>query len=367
MTVILGEGLLTRLVVVAVDYDDDISLSGFETPIIGYDNVVNASVKFGLSKPDDSDLNVLFHALSVYSSLKDKGEEVEVAIISGHPESHVEAGKRLRMQAEYLVNTLNSRDFILVLDSAEDELVIPVIQNLVNIVALERVVIEQLRGVEETYILLGRYLRKAIEEPRFSKVILGIPGILLLVFAVLSLTPLSVYIWEVLIGLLGLFFLVRGFQINEIIIRKWRQSSIYRVSGILAIFALAVGVTLTLVSAYSRDFSYDPLSIRMYAEVIVPFIAVSASILFMGRLISRVLKRSIKVWRDVVAILIIILLARYVLNLIEVITVYPTDKIVEALYEYNLIQVFTLISVLIVAIVFLMSFIEHQVKQTRLT
>lgn len=356
---------MAKFVVVAVDYDDDISLSGFETPIIGYENVVNASVKFGVLRPDDSDLNVLFHALSVYSSLKNKGEEVEVAIISGHPESHIEAGKKLRTQTEYLVNTLGSRDFILVLDSAEDELIIPVIQGIVNIVALERVVIEQLRGVEETYILLGRYLRKAIEEPRFSKIILGIPGILLLVFAVLSLTPFSVYVWEVLVGLLGLLLLIRGFQIHEIIIRKWRQSSIYRVSGTLSIFSLIVGVALTLVSATSRNFSYDPLSIRMYAEVIVPFIALSASILFTGRLISRVLKRSIRVWRDVVAILITVLLARYVLNLIEIIAVYPTDKIVEALYEYNLIQVFALISVLIVAIVFLMSFIEHQTRQTR--
>lgn len=358
---------MPKLVVVAVDYDDDISLSGFETPIIGYENVVNASVKFGVLRPDDSDLNVLFHALSVYSSLKDRGEDVEVAIISGHPESHIEAGKKLRTQTEYIVSTLNSRDFILVLDSAEDELIIPVIQNIVNIVALERVVIEQLRGVEETYILLGRYLRKAVEEPRFSKIILGIPGILLLVFAVLSLTPLSVYVWEVLVGLLGLFLLVRGFQIHEVVLRKWRQSSIYRVSGILAVFSLAVGIALTLVSAASRDFSYDPLSVRLYAEVIVPFIALSVSILFTGRLISRVLKKSIRVWRDIVAILITVLLARYVLNLIEIIAVYPTDKIVEALYEYNLIQVFALISVLIVAIVFLMNFIEHQIRLTRPT
>lgn len=358
---------MAKLVVVAVDYDDDISLSGFVTPIIGYENVVNASVKFGVLRPDDSDLNVLFHALFVYSNLKDKGEEVEVAVISGHPESHVEAGKRLRMQTEYLVSTLGSRDFIIVLDSAEDELIIPVIQSIVNIVALERVVIEQLRGVEETYILLGRYLRKAIEEPRFSKIILGIPGILLLVFAVLSLTPFSIYVWEVLVGLLGFFLLIRGFQIHEVVIKKWRQSSIYRVSGILAIFSLAVGIALTLVSAASRDFSYDPLSVRMYAEVIVPFIALSVSILFAGRLISRVLKRSIRVWRDIVAILITMLLARYVLNLVEIITIYPANKIVDALYEYNLIQVFALISVLIVAIVFLMNFIEHQAKLTRST
>jgi putative membrane protein len=360
-------GRLAKIVVVAVDYDDDISLSGFETPIIGYENVVNASVKFGTLKPDDSDLNVLFHALSTYSSLKDRGEDVEVAVISGHPESHVEAGKRIRAQAEYLVSILNSRDFILVLDSVEDELVIPVIQGIANIVALERVVVEQLRGVEETYILFGRYLRKAIEEPRFSKVILGIPGILLLVFAVLSLTPLSMYVWEVIVGLLGALLLIRGFQIHEVVAKKWRQSSIYRVSGILAIFSLVVGIALTVVSAASRNFSYDPLSVRTYAEVVVPFIALSVSILFTGRLINRVLRRSIRVWRDIVAVLVTVLLARYVLNLIEVITFYPPDEIVKALYEYNLIQIFALISVLVVAIVFLMSFIEYQMKLTRQT
>jgi putative membrane protein len=360
-------GRLTKIVVVAVDYDDDISLSGFETPIIGYENVVNASVKFGTLKPDDSDLNVLFHALSTYSSLKDRGEDVEVAVISGHPESHVEAGKRIRAQAEYLVSILNSRDFILVLDSVEDELVIPVIQGIANIVALERVVVEQLRGVEETYILFGRYLRKAIEEPRYSKVILGIPGILLLVFAVLSLTPLSMYVWEVMVGLLGALLLIRGFQIHEVVAKKWRQSSIYRVSGILAIFSLVVGIALTVVSAASRNFSYDPLSVRTYAEVVVPFIALSVSILFTGRLINRILRRSIRVWRDIVAVLVTVLLARYVLNLIEVITFYPPDEIVKALYEYNLIQIFALISVLVVAIVFLMSFIEYQMKLTRQT
>ncbi|MEM3947977.1 MAG: DUF373 family protein [Zestosphaera sp.] len=356
---------MVRLLVVAVDYDDDISLSGFDTPIIGYDRVVEASVKFGVSRPDDSDLNVLFHALSVYLDLKNKGEDVEVAVISGHPESNIEAGRRLREQVSYLMSTLNSKDFVLVLDSAEDELIIPVIQNMANIVAVERVVIEQLRGVEETYVLIGRYLRKAVEEPRFSKILLGIPGVLLVVFAAITLSPLSAYVWEILVGVLGLFLIVRGFQIHEVVWRKWKQSSIYRISSVLSIFSLSVGIALTVSLMSSRDFSYDPASIRVYSEVMVPFVALSASILFAGRMIHRILRRSIRIWRDVVALLTIALLARYVLNLVEIITTYPVESIVDILYSYNLIQVFVLISVLIVAVVFLMNFIERQTRTAR--
>ncbi len=356
---------MAKLLVVAVDYDDDISLSGFEAPIVGYDKVVSASVRFGTVRPDDSDLNVLFHAISVHSSLKDRGEDVEIAIISGHPKSHVEAGRRLRDQVSYLISTFGCKDFVVVLDSAEDELVIPIVQNMANIIAVERVVIEQLRGVEETYVLLGRYIKKAIEEPRFSKIFLGIPGVLLLIFSLVSLTYLSAYAWEVLMGILGLFLLIRGFQIHEAVLKRWKQSSIYRVSGILSAFSLSVGVALTLTSMTSRNFSYDATSIRMYSEVMIPFVALSTSILFVGRLISRVLRRSIRMWRDVVALLTIALLTRYILNLIEIITTYPVERLVDLLYEYNLIQAFALISVLIVAIAFLMSFIERETRMIK--
>jgi putative membrane protein len=355
-----------KILIVAVDYDDDVSKAGVKTPLLGYPEVLDAALKFGTYFPDDSDLNVLFHALYLHNDLKSRGYEVEVAVISGHPESHVEAGRRLIEQINYVSSTAKCSDVVLVLDSVEDELVIPVIQGRVNIISVERVVVEQLRGVEETYVLLGKYIRKALEEPRFSRVFLGLPGFLLLLYVLISVTPYYIHAWEVTLAALGVFLIVKGFHIPEAILRRWRSSSIYRVTGVLSLISIAAGVAFTIGAVVSRDFSVDPRSLSTYIKTALPFVSLALAVLYSGRLATKVLRRSIRVWRDVVAISAVVLIATYISNLANTISTYPSLDVLVILYDLQVVNTFAILMLTLVIVYVIMSYVERQVlAQTR--
>lgn len=350
-----------RILVLAVDYDDDVSKAGVETPVLGYAHLADAALRFGTVFPDDSDLNVLFHALHLYSDLRTRDYDPEVALISGSSEDHVEAGRRLREQLAYLVDSTGISDVILVLDSVEDELVIPVVQNQVSIVAVERVVVEQLRGIEETYVLIGRYLRKAIEDPKYSKIFFGLPGLLFLVYALISASPYAKYAWEITLGFLGIFMIVRGFHIPELITRKWYSSSIYRVTTVLSLASIAIGVVFLAGALAAREFSADVGSLSTYLKTFIPFLTLSLVVLYTGRLTAKLLRRSLRAWRDVVAITFIIVVATYANNVADIVSNYPGLDVLTILYDLRVVNVFAVISLSLIAIYVTLSYVERYV------
>lgn len=355
---------MRKVLVLAVDYDDDISKAGVRTPIVGYQQLAEAALKFGAVFPDDSDLNVLFHALHVYNQLKSEGYEVEVALISGSDESHVEAGRKLRDQVEYLVETTGCSEVVLVLDSVEDELVVPIVQNQVSIVAVERVVVEQLRGVEETYVLFGRYLRRAIEDPKFSKIFFGLPGLLFLVYVLINATPFARHAWEVVLGVLGIFMVLRGFHIPEMVLRKWYTSSIYRVTLVLSLVSMIVGTAFTGSALVAREFSADPRSISTYVKTFVPFMTLSVVVLHVGRLTVRVLRKSMRVWRDAVGILFTIMMAIYINNMADLLAVYPELDVLTVIYDLGVLNWLVTISLTLVTVYVTLSYVERYLSSS---
>ncbi len=359
---------MRKILVLAVDYDDDVSKAGVETPVLGYSHLVNAALKFGKVFPDDSDLNVLFHSLHLYEELRAREYEPEVALISGSSESHVEAGRRLRDQLARVLDSTGVADVVLVLDSVEDELVIPVVQGQVNIVAVERVVVEQLRGVEETYVLLGRYLRKAVEDPRYSRLFFGLPGLLFIVYALVSSSPYPEYAWAVTLGVLGAFMVVRGFHIPELIARKWYASSIYRVTTVLSLASIIAGAAFLVGALVAQEFSMCPRSLGIYLKTLVPFLALSVVVLYSGKLTSKLLRRSLRAWRDSLAIVFTILIAVYVNRVADIVVSYPGLDIIAVLYDLGVVSTFAVLSLSLVAVYVILSYVErHALGPSRRT
>ncbi|MCS7099985.1 MAG: DUF373 family protein [Sulfolobales archaeon] len=352
---------MRKVLVLAVDYDDDISKAGVTTPVVGYSNLVDAALKFGSVFPDDSDLNVLFHALHLYKELKEGEYEPEVALISGSSESHVEAGRKLRDQLSFVLKQVNVGDVVLVLDSVEDELVIPVVQNQANLIAIERVVVEQLRGIEETYVLIGKYLRKAIEDPKYSKIFFGLPGLLFLVYALISASPYAKYAWEITLVFLGIFMILKGFHVPEFISKKWYSSSIYRVTAVLSLASISIGTAFLVGALVARNFSADLRSISTYVKTFLPFLTLSLVVLHTGRLTSRLLRRSLRAWRDVVAVLFIVAVSLYVNNVVDIVMNYPELDILAILYDLKVINVVAVISLSLVAVYVMLSYVERYV------
>src|SRR5947208_14784936 len=91
----------------------------------------------------------------------------------------------------------------------------PVLQTLKPIVSVERIVIKHSKTVEETYLVLGRYLRMLIFDPHYSKWFLGVPGLMLLLAGVLVV---SSRLHEAGLGrllILGGAFFIRGSGIDR--------------------------------------------------------------------------------------------------------------------------------------------------------
>ncbi|MEM3684939.1 MAG: DUF373 family protein, partial [Conexivisphaerales archaeon] len=176
-----------RILVLNVDRDDDIGVkAGVETPVVGRDKCLEAGTRLILADPEEADANAIYAAVSAYDQLKDKGYQCEVALLSGSKDGDFEADQKMLAEAKTLISDLRPDGIVLVSDGFEDEHIVPLLQGLAPIVSTKRIVIKHSASVEETYRILGKYLKMLVYEPRYSKYVLGIPGILLVLYGILA-------------------------------------------------------------------------------------------------------------------------------------------------------------------------------------
>ncbi len=353
-----------KILVLAIDFDDDLGRAGIKTPIIGYSNVLNAAEKYALVKPQDPDLNALFTALKVYRELRSNGGYVEVAVVSGHERGGALAGLKLRERLESVVRSIGASSAVVVVDSAEDESVMPIVESVIKVSAVERVVVEQLKSVEETYILLGRYIKKALEERRFSKIFLGLPGILILTYVLVANSPYSKYASAITLTILGLTLIVKGFGISSEVTKWWKASPITRVSIVLTVVSLSLMAVITYTTLCSRNFSTDIISIATYVNNIIPYAVVSAIPIVAGRMAFRILRRSFKVWREAITLAILAIIYQFFTNLARIILTSGggnLTKIMRLLNENYIIQTLILYIVVIMTVSVAMYAIERKI------
>ena len=298
---------MRRLLVLAVDRDDDIGRVGIPTPIVGEEAVLDAARRFGLERPEDPDLNVMYAALSLARRLRREGTDAIVAIVGGDATDPVKADLRIREQVEAIVKELGVDGVILVADGREDEEVIPVIQSVAPIVAVKRVVVEQLRGLEETYILIGRYIRKALVEPRFARVLLGYPGIIVTGFAVLALLGLLRYAFTAILLIAGILMIIRGFGLEEKLAEVWSKNSIRVLAVLVATVstAAAIGIAYyTVQSMAGQPIHY--IVAELFAST-APLLGLAGMSVVSAKIVSKLLSRDFSIIDELSALAIIIL------------------------------------------------------------
>ena len=205
-----------RLLILYVDFDDDLGLCGIGTPIIGIEPVINTAMKFALCKPSDSDLNALFYAIKIYNSLKNQGLDAEIAIAAGtRNEPRYMAFMRFSNNLDEIKRRTGASKVLVVLDSLEDEHTIPLIAQRFDIVGIENVVVEQSRSIETFYTLLLKVGRKILSENKYARIILGYPGFALLIFTILSLFNLTHLALYTLLLFVSMLMIMKGFGLFE--------------------------------------------------------------------------------------------------------------------------------------------------------
>ncbi len=276
----------SKTLIVCIDRDDDIGRAGVKTPVVGRDACIEAATKLAVTDPEEADANAIFGAVRQYDELMQKGESCQVTLVSGLYDAGVMGDKKVRSQVADVLKIFPADGAVLVSDGPESEELVPVIQSLVPIISMKKIIIKHSGSVEESYMVLGRYLRMLFFDSRYSKYALGIPGAIFIVLAIIS----QVYPGSVLVLLaifVGVVFLVRGFDIDRRIetIGKLSPSGYLRLfstiaSALIIVIGLATGASVffptssgcnTAPCMIGEDVAVKPSLIVLYAPKIIGY------------------------------------------------------------------------------------------------
>jgi putative membrane protein len=203
-----------RTLVLSVDRDDDIGYkASIESPCVGRAACLKAANTLALADPEDSDVNAIFYAVKIFDDLIAKGEDAQVAVISGNHMHMIEGDRKIAVTLEHVVRDTQASTCILVSDGAEDEYVIPIIQSKIPVSSIRRVIVNQMPNLEGTYYIL----RKLLDDPKISRMVLVPLGLAMLLYATAYLLGYPGTATIIVVGVIGSYLLYKGFGIDEVV------------------------------------------------------------------------------------------------------------------------------------------------------
>jgi putative membrane protein len=181
---------VVKVLILSVDRDDDFGVkAGLHSPFIGRQENLDAAVGLGLKDPEDSDINTILAAISIYEEMVKKGMDAEVATICGDIKVGYESDVALATQLENVLEMVKPDRVVLVSDGAEDEYIFPMVASRVKVDSVKRVFVKQAPTVEGTYYIFV----KMMKDDKVRKRVLFPIG---LVFAILGTFALLPKIFE---------------------------------------------------------------------------------------------------------------------------------------------------------------------------
>ena len=314
----------SKLLVICVDRDNDVGeKAGIVTPVVGRDACIDAAQRLALEDPEDADSNSIFYAVKTYEDLVSKGYQAEIVTVAGVEDRGVQADEKIAREVRQILQKFSANGAVIVSDGEDDESVIPVIQNVIPVVSVQRVVMKVSRSVEYSYAVLGKYLKMIAYDSKYSKFFLGLPGILLLIGGIGTVFGYTAEIFAVLVSILGGAFIIRAFDIDRAL-TKWSKPT---PAGFIRIFTLVTGILLILASVPAGIAVVSPDLINAEMQ----FVDVISNKVIVGQFVAGALP---VVWMGIGAIFGGILLSNWlggslkkisdVLRLIVLGAIYPT-------------------------------------------
>jgi len=313
-----------KLLVICVDRDNDVGeKAGIVTPVIGRDACIEAAQRLALEDPEDADSNSIFAAIKTYEDLISKGYQAEVITVAGVASRGVQADEKILEETKKVLENFSANGAVIVSDGEDDESVVPVIQNVLPVISVQRVVMKVSRSVEYSYAVFGKYLKMIAYDTKYSKFFLGVPGILLLIGGIATVVGYTAEITAVLISILGGAFLIRAFDID----RAWSNWAKPTPMGFIRIFTMVTGILLMLSSVPAGIDSVDEKLLESETEILSVF----SNKIIIGQFVSGVLPI---LWIGLGAIFAGILLSNWIggiprqisdiLRIVVLVALYPT-------------------------------------------
>ncbi|MCW3996189.1 MAG: DUF373 family protein [Candidatus Bathyarchaeota archaeon] len=333
-----------RILILCVDRDGDLEVkAGIKTPLLGRTTNLDAAVSLALKDPEEPDANAMFEAVRLYDRLHDEKqpEEIfEVATISGSELGGVSADRKLVSELNGLLESFSANEVILVSDGFSDEAVLPLVESRVPVSSVRRIVIKHSESIEETAAVFTKYIRLLIDEPKYARMALGLPGILVLIFGVLwaidnlKIYPGALYYYGIAIVIVvGGFLLLKGFGVDKATrdLYKWAKeytppplpvqiSNYAIIAGILCIaISVYLGIANVNISAAPLPTSIGawlesmPKIITFFLWGVEDLLIVGISIVLLGRSIRLYVERDSRLLRNV-ALIVSVGWSRWVLD-----------------------------------------------------
>jgi putative membrane protein len=312
-----------RILILCVDRDADLEVkAGVKTPVIGREQNLDAAVALALKDPEEPDANAMFEAIRVYDRLKAENnpfEAFEIATLSGSELGGVGADRKIVAGLNELLSSFSASEVILVTDGYSDEAVLPLVQSRVPVSSVRRIVVKHSESIEETAALFSRYLRTVMDNPRYSRVVLGLPGLLILILGVLSILGWVQYYLIAFVLVLSVFLLIKGFGIDRAAkgLYKWvKEYSLPSLRVQISNFSLVAGALSIVLGVYLGWTNVPPTDIAAWLSniprIIGFFIDGSATLLvvgfsvpLLGRAIRWYIERDTRLLRNAVLIVIV--------------------------------------------------------------
>ncbi len=250
---------MKKTLVLVVDRDDDFGVKGkVNTPVIGVQNCLDAATAFGISDPEDSDLNALYAAVSVCLELQEDGHEADVALICGDEKVGHRSDLALVAQLEEVLDEIEPDSVVLVGDGAEDEYIYPIISSRAHVDSVRKVYVKQSPGLEGSFYIISKMLSDPGKRKRFL-VPLGFVIVLLSLFFIMpslmvyssdhNINTLAGMSGSLAFFFIGVVIMLYGYNVAERYI-EFRSNLVASLAGdTTRLIFLCISICIVLVTA----------------------------------------------------------------------------------------------------------------------
>jgi len=263
--------------VLCIDRDDDLGRKArIESPIIGRDANVEATLKLGLADPEDSDVNTILGGIKVYDDLASQGKSVEIASVAGDSNVGLISDGKIAHQIEALIERFRPEGVVVVSDGAEDEAILPIIQSRVKVDGVKRVLVKQSHNLESTYYLLKQVFR----DPKISHTFFIPIGLALLIYSTFSFIGRSDFAVVAILAAVGIYLLFRGLGLDDFIesTKETFKGNLYRGKVAFVTYVLAaVLILIATIQGFSKFWDYYTGDI-WYGYIVLLMVYVNYSI-----------------------------------------------------------------------------------------
>jgi putative membrane protein len=326
-----------RILILCVDRDGDLETkAGIKTPLMGRTANVDAAVSLALRDPEEPDANAMFEAIRLRDHLqneKNSEETFEVATISGSELGGVSADRKLVGELNTILESFSASEVILVTDGYSDEAVLPLVESRVPVSSVRRIVIKHSESIEETAALFSKYVRLLIDNPRYSRIALGIPGLLFFILGILAIYGWVNYYLIAIIIVLGGFMLIKGFGVDKAVkdFYGWVQEysppplpvQISNYTAIAGILCTAISIYLGVANASAKIapvptdlpawLSALPALAGFFIKGVMDLMVIGIGTILLGRSIRLYFKRDMRVLRNA-ALIVSVVWSRWILD-----------------------------------------------------